>query len=60
VEVLLAGSPERVTAEAKKCVNDGVDILAPGCGLAPHTPLRNLEAFVHARDEYYRETLPKA
>ncbi|MBP2031315.1 [methyl-Co(III) methanol-specific corrinoid protein]:coenzyme M methyltransferase [Methanohalophilus levihalophilus] len=54
VQVLLAGTPELVIEEAKTCIEKGVDILAPGCGLAPHTPLRNLKAFVSARDEYYQ------
>ncbi len=55
VQILLAGKPEEVKEEAKLCIEKGVDILAPGCGLAPHTPLRNLEAFVSSRDEYYQE-----
>ncbi|MHC1576823.1 MAG: methylcobamide:CoM methyltransferase MtaA [Methanosarcinaceae archaeon] len=52
---LLYKSPENVKIEAKQCIEDGVDILAPGCGIAPHTPLENLKAFVAARDEYYLE-----
>ena len=55
VTTLLAKSPENVKQEAKMCIEDGVDILAPGCGLAPHTPLTNLNALVEARDEYYLE-----
>jgi [methyl-Co(III) methanol-specific corrinoid protein]:coenzyme M methyltransferase len=38
--------------EAKACLEDGIDILAPGCGLAPHTPLENIKALFRARDEY--------
>lgn len=55
VETLLAKSSEEVKREAKMCIEDGVDILAPGCGIAPHTLLTNLKAFVEARNEYYLE-----
>lgn len=55
VTTLLAKSPENVKQEAKMCIEDGIDILAPGCGIAPHTPLMNIRAFVEARDEYYVE-----
>jgi [methyl-Co(III) methanol-specific corrinoid protein]:coenzyme M methyltransferase len=55
VEMLFAKSPEQITGKAKQCIEDGVDILAPGCGIAPRTPLRNMKAFVFARDEYYAE-----
>lgn len=49
---LLRGSPEDVKKEAFRCLRNGVDILAPGCGLAPETPLRNLKAMVEARNEF--------
>ena len=52
---LLFGTPAAVKAEAKKCLSDSVDILAPGCGIAPRTPLANLKALVEARDEWYEE-----
>ncbi|MCQ1536925.1 MtaA/CmuA family methyltransferase [Methanosarcina sp. KYL-1] len=52
---LLFGTPEHVKAEAKQCLSDGVDILAPGCGIAPMTPLANMRAIVEARDEWYEE-----
>ncbi len=50
---LLCGSREGVKAEARKSLEGGVDILAPGCGIAPLTPLENMRALVEARDEYY-------
>ncbi len=50
---LLCGSREDVKAEARKSLEGGVDILAPGCGIAPLTPLENMKALVEARDEYY-------
>ncbi|WP_440953939.1 methylcobamide:CoM methyltransferase MtaA [Methanosarcina sp. Mfa9] len=49
---LLCGSREDVKAEARKSLEGGVDILAPGCGIAPLTPLENMTALVEARDEY--------
>lgn len=50
----LSQSPNEIKKEAKQCIEDGVDILAPGCGIEPHTSLDNLQAFVSARDEYYQ------
>jgi len=49
---LLRGNSEDVKKEAFRCLRSGVDILAPGCGLAPETPLRNLKALVEARNEF--------
>ncbi len=53
VDILLSSGPSEVKVQARMCIENGVDILAPGCGLAPHTPTRNLKALVSARDEYY-------
>lgn len=52
-DTLLAKSPDAVMIEARACLEDGIDILAPGCGLAPHTPLENIRALIRARDEYF-------
>jgi len=52
---LLLQKPEAVKRVAKQCIEDGVRILSPGCGIAPWTPFDNLKAFVAARDEYYIE-----
>lgn len=52
---LLFGTPDAVKAEAKECLSAGVDILAPGCGIAPRTPLANIKALMEARDEWYEE-----
>jgi len=49
---LLFGTPEDVKAEAKKCIEAGVDLLEPGCGIAPPTPLANVKAFVEAAKEF--------
>ncbi len=43
---LFLGRPEQVREEAKKALAAGVDVLAPGCGIAPRTPLENIRALV--------------
>lgn len=53
---MLSGTPEEVKAEAKRCLEEGVQILAPGCGIAPFTPAENIKALVEARNEYYKST----
>ena len=50
---LLPGPVEKIKAESKQALDDGIDVLAPGCGIAPMTPLENIKALVAARDEYY-------
>jgi [methyl-Co(III) methanol-specific corrinoid protein]:coenzyme M methyltransferase len=54
-DTLLAKGPEAVMIEATACLEDGIDILAPGCGLAPHTPLENIKALLKARDIYFSQ-----
>ncbi|AKB86104.1 methylcobamide:CoM methyltransferase MtaA [Methanococcoides methylutens] len=49
---MFSGTPEQVKEEAFKSLDAGVDILAPGCGLAPQTPIRNLKALIEARNKY--------
>jgi [methyl-Co(III) methanol-specific corrinoid protein]:coenzyme M methyltransferase len=49
---LLAGDEAKVKADSRKALEDGVDVLAPGCGIAPDTKCSNLRAMVAARDEY--------
>ncbi len=51
--VLLPGPVDKIKAEAKIALEGGIDVLAPGCGIAPMTPLENIKALVAARDEYY-------
>jgi [methyl-Co(III) methanol-specific corrinoid protein]:coenzyme M methyltransferase len=50
---LLPGPIEKIKEESKKALEEGVDVLAPGCGIAPMTPLSHIKAMVEARDEYY-------
>ncbi len=52
-DTLLTKGPEAVMIEATACLEDGIDVLAPGCGLAPHTPLENIKALLKARDIYF-------
>lgn len=56
-DTLLSKEPEAVLIEATACLEDGIDILAPGCGLAPHTPLENIKALVRARNEFFSVNL---
>jgi len=51
--VLLPGPIDKIKEECKKALAEGVDVLAPGCGIAPMTPLSNIRAMVEARNEYY-------
>ncbi|MBP1908430.1 methylcobamide:CoM methyltransferase MtaA [Methanolobus bombayensis] len=52
---LLSKPADQIKKEAKQCIRDGAGILAPGCGIAPRTPVDNIKAFVASRDEYYQE-----
>jgi len=46
--VLLGGQPTEVALAAKQCIEAGVDAVAPGCGFALETTLRNMKAMVEA------------
>jgi MtaA/CmuA family methyltransferase len=49
---LLFKKPADVEAEVKRCIDAGTDVLAPGCGFAPETPLENMRALVEATHKY--------
>ena len=51
--VLLPGPIDKIKDECKKALEEGVDVLAPGCGIAPMTPVSHIKAMVEARNEYY-------
>jgi MtaA/CmuA family methyltransferase len=51
---LLRGTPEQAMEESRKCIEDGTDILCPGCGFGPRTPLANMKAMVEAAKKYGR------
>jgi MtaA/CmuA family methyltransferase len=53
--VLLGGTPKQVEADVRRCAKEGVDIVAPGCGLSPKTPLENLKAMTDAVRKYGRK-----
>jgi MtaA/CmuA family methyltransferase len=38
------GSPEKVAAQARSLVRDGIDIISPACGLSTSTILKNIQA----------------
>jgi [methyl-Co(III) methanol-specific corrinoid protein]:coenzyme M methyltransferase len=42
--LLESGDPERVRTVVARLVNDGIDIIAPACGLATSTPLEHIRA----------------
>jgi MtaA/CmuA family methyltransferase len=49
---LLFKKPEDVVSETKRCIDAGTDVVAPGCGFAPETPLANMRAMVEATHRY--------
>jgi len=59
-KTLILDSPDDVKAEARKALETGVDLLEPGCGISPITPLRNIKAMVEARNEFYQNSAEKA
>lgn len=52
-QTLFMGSPDEVKVKVKNALEAGVDIVAPSCGLAPESPLKNIQAMVEARNEYH-------
>lgn len=50
---LFNGTPGMVRGESHYSMEKGIDVLAPGCGLAPRSPLENVKALRNARDEYF-------
>ena len=45
---------EKVKKEAKEALTMGVDVLSPGCGFSPRTPLVNMKALKETVIEFYR------
>jgi [methyl-Co(III) methanol-specific corrinoid protein]:coenzyme M methyltransferase len=48
VTVLLNGSPKDVYLSTQECLNNGVDLLTPGCAMAPYTSFENINAMTQA------------
>jgi MtaA/CmuA family methyltransferase len=46
--MLEKGEPQQLTKTARRCLADGVDILAPACGISPRTPIANIRAVADA------------
>jgi len=49
-ETLLLKDPEAVIKECIASINQGIQILAPGCAVAPDTPTENLKAMVEVAE----------
>lgn len=52
-KTLLSGSVDDVKTDVKNVLDDGIDILAPSCGIAPNSPLENIKAIIDERNEYF-------
>jgi [methyl-Co(III) methanol-specific corrinoid protein]:coenzyme M methyltransferase len=53
---LFSGTPQECYQEAWQALENGTDFLAPGCGVAPQTPLVNIRQLQAARDDYFAKT----
>jgi [methyl-Co(III) methanol-specific corrinoid protein]:coenzyme M methyltransferase len=53
---LFMGSPEDCYREAYAALENGVDFLSPGCGIAPNSPLQNVLQLRKARDDFFHRT----
>ena len=51
--VLLNGDPDTVHKAVFNTLNEGVDVLAPGCCLPPRMPPENITAMVSAHREFF-------
>jgi [methyl-Co(III) methanol-specific corrinoid protein]:coenzyme M methyltransferase len=52
--VLVAGTPGLVSETIKKCINDGVSAVWPGCDIWPTVPPENFKAMMDEVKEYRR------
>ena len=53
---LFSGKPQQCYQEAWEVLENGIDFLAPGCGVAPQTPLENILQLQTARNDYFAKT----
>jgi [methyl-Co(III) methanol-specific corrinoid protein]:coenzyme M methyltransferase len=51
-ETLFMKDPEAVKEECEAAIGKGIQILAPGCAVAPDTPTENLKAMVEVAKEH--------
>lgn len=42
--LLERGEPEQIAKASRHCLADGVNIIAPACGISPRTPIANIRA----------------
>jgi len=49
--VLALSDPEGIKVVCLKALNDGIDILAPGCAIPPISTIENIKAMVQAAEE---------
>jgi MtaA/CmuA family methyltransferase len=54
VEVMLRGTPGMVYESATNCLQSGVDVLAVGCSMPPHTTSANIAAMVKAAHDWHQ------
>lgn len=52
-QTLFRGTEEEIQNEVKMVLDAGIDILAPSCGLAPRSPLKNIETMIDARNKFF-------
>lgn len=45
-------SPESLKVISKTCLDSGVDILSPACGIGPRTSLKNIKSLIESVKEY--------
>lgn len=51
-DTLLLGDPPKVEAEVKAALEQGIDLVAPSCGIPVRAPLANLRMMVQATEKY--------
>ncbi|MGD9353702.1 MAG: uroporphyrinogen decarboxylase family protein, partial [Desulfobacterales bacterium] len=51
---LFMGTVEDSYKEAVACLENGTDFLTPGCGIAPLSPLANVQQLRKARDDFFK------
>lgn len=54
-QTLFRGTEEEIKNEVKMVLDAGIDILAPSCGLAPRSPLKNIKTMIDARNEFFND-----
>ncbi len=51
-KTLLMGKADQIEEATKRCIDDGVDAVAPGCNLETYTPIENLIAMTRTAKSY--------